>query len=292
MVPQPHEVERAIVELAARQELTVSMPQLADLGLSGRAVRKRVQAGRLYRQHRGVYSLVPALTRRGQFFAAVLACGREAALSHQSAAYEHEIRRHDHGPVHVTVPTTGARSRWGIVMHASPSADTIIVNGMRVTTPARTLTDLADILTPSALQLAVSSAERKGLIDRDRLAPAPGRRRVTERPHLFTRSQNERAFFALCQVHGLPLPKANQDVHGREADFYWVEHQLVFEIDAWHTHGNRRSFEGDRLKDEHYEDHGIRVRRVTDTRLHGEPDAVAARVRRALVVRLVIPRRK
>ncbi|MEJ7891999.1 MAG: hypothetical protein WKF94_05110 [Solirubrobacteraceae bacterium] len=58
----------------------------------------------------------------------------------------------------------------------------------------------------------------------------------------------------------------------------------MFEIDAWHTHGNRGSFEGDRLRDEHYEDHGIRVRRVTDTRLHGEPDAVAARVRRALVV--------
>jgi len=105
---------------------------------------------------------------------------------------------------------------------------------------------------------------------------------VTKRPHLFTRSGNERAFFGLLATHDLPLPVANVDVRGREADFYWPEHGLVVEIDAWHTHGNRRSFETDRREDEHYAELGLKVRRLTDTRLREDPDGVAATVRRAL----------
>ena len=68
-----------------------------------------------------------------------------------------------------------------------------------------------------------------------------------------------------------------------EADFHWPDHALVVEIDAYFTHGNPRAFETDRLKDECFElELGLRVRRMTDQRLHREPDAVAAVVSRAL----------
>ncbi|MEA2126126.1 MAG: hypothetical protein QOI80_2908, partial [Solirubrobacteraceae bacterium] len=154
--------------------------------------------------------------------------------------------------------------------------------GLRVTTPARTLTDLADTLTPTQLQLATSTAERLGLVDRASLPSPPGRRKVVRGRHVFTRSENERAFLRILRAHGLPMPEVNVDVDGREADFFWRRQGLVVEIDAWHTHGNRRSFENDRLKDEHYADRGLRVRRITDTRLHHEPDGVAETVRRAL----------
>lgn len=288
-------MDRAVAELAGRQELVVSLGQLQALGLSANAARKRVGSGRLFRRHPGVFSLVPKVSRRGEFFGAVLACGPDAALSHLSAAAEHELRRHDYGPVHVTVPRTGARSRPGIRVHVSShltSPYVTTLHGLRVTTPERTLTDLADILTPSQLQLALSTAERRGLVDRDTFVTAPGRRRVTKRRHLFTRSGNERAFFALVRGSGLPLPLANIEIEPWEADFIWPEHGLVVEIDVWHTHGNRRSFETDRRKDECFGDLGLRVRRITDTRLHEEPAGVAETVRRALGACDFVPDRR
>ena len=57
------------------------------------------------------------------------------------------------------------------------------------------------------------------------------------------------------------------------------------EIDAWHTHGDPVTFERDRFKDEDLElNHAVMVRRITDTRLHYEPDVVAAVIRRAQLV--------
>ena len=280
-----HEVDRMIAELAGRQELVVSLAQLQELGLSARAARGRVASGRLFRRNHGVYSLTPQVTRRGEFFAAVLAYSPDAVLSHLSAAAELGIRRHDYGPVHVTVRRTGARSVRGTRIHASPSLPSHAVdvsNHLHVTRAERTLTDLADVLTPSQLQLAVSTAERLGLVDRDTLTTPPGRRRVTKRGHLFTRSGNERAFARLLRRHELPPAKANVELDRWEADFLWPQYGLVVEMDAWHTHGNRRSFETDRLKDAFFDEIGLKVRRVTDTRLHGQPVEVAETVRRAL----------
>ncbi len=265
------------MRIAGRQELTLSLPQLKECGLSARAVQHRVEAKRLFRIYRGVYALVPTLTRRGQFFAAVLACGEGAVLSHLSAAAEHKIRRHDYGPVHVTVPRTGARSRPGIIVHVGRDIPSELIDGLQVTTAARTLTDLADILTPAQLQLATSTAERLNLVDRASLVTPPGRRAVTKGRHVFTRSENERAFLRLCRRHGLPMPEMNVPFGRWEIDALFRAQRLAVEIDAWHTHGNPRTFETDRLKDADLGDAGIRVRRVTDTRLHGEPDAVARR---------------
>lgn len=290
-VRRSHEVDRRIARIAARQESTISLAQLAEAGLSSRAAQLRVHAGTLWRVHPGVYSVVPKLTRRGQFFAAVLACGEGAVLSHQSAAHEHKIRRHEYGPVHVTVPRTGARSRPGIIVHVSRAIPYETKDGLKVTTPPRTLTDLADVLTPTQLQLATSTAERLNLVVRQDLTPPPGRRTVTKQRHLFTRSQNERALFALCRRAGEPRPDVNVELGPWEADFLWPEHGLVVEVDAWHTHGNPRTFETDRLKDTFLDEIGLKVRRVTDVRLHHEPDAVLATIHKALAACVFVPGR-
>src|SRR3954470_8884017 len=78
-------LERAIAALAEIQHGAVALYQLIALGLSERAVRHRVAAGRLHRIHRGVYAVGhPLLTREGRFMAAVLACGAGAVLSHRA----------------------------------------------------------------------------------------------------------------------------------------------------------------------------------------------------------------
>ncbi len=84
----------SISALALEQHAVVGLEQLNSLGMSAAAARKRAIAGRLHRVHQGVYSLVPSglLTREGLWFAAVLACGPGALLSHRSAAALHGLR--------------------------------------------------------------------------------------------------------------------------------------------------------------------------------------------------------
>ena len=100
-------VDRRIAELAKRQHGVVSLTQLAGFGLTPRAVRSRVSAGRLQRRYRGVYAVGhDKLSLRGRWMAAVLAFGRGAVLSHWDAARalgarraaRHAFSRHDRHP--------------------------------------------------------------------------------------------------------------------------------------------------------------------------------------------------
>src|SRR5215213_2508555 len=86
------ERERRIAALGERQHRVVDVHQLGALGLRPNTVRARAAAGRLVRQYRGVYALGPGrLTKRGQWLAAVMACGEGALLSHRSAAALHGL---------------------------------------------------------------------------------------------------------------------------------------------------------------------------------------------------------
>ena len=78
--------------------------------------------------------------------AAILACGTDAALSHGSAAALWRTVLRWPAKTHVTAP--GERRHSGIHVHRSKQSDSTVHYGIRVTTPARTLVDLADVLNP------------------------------------------------------------------------------------------------------------------------------------------------
>ena len=94
--------------------------------------------------------------------AAVLACGPGAALSHGSAGALWRILPRWHTPTEVTAPTQ--HPLQGIHVHRSKQADATTHYGIRVTTPARTLVDLADVLTPNQLTRAVNEAQVQRLV--------------------------------------------------------------------------------------------------------------------------------
>ena len=81
----PERVERAIVALAERQSGVVSREQLRMLGLSDRAISRRITMGWLIPILHGVYAVGhrPRLLR-GWHCAALLAAGPRGALSHRS----------------------------------------------------------------------------------------------------------------------------------------------------------------------------------------------------------------
>ena len=286
----PDPVDGRIAELAVRQYGVVAHRQLEALGLGRPAIKTRVGNGRLHRVHKGVYAVgYPRLTRDGRFMAAVLACGDGAVASHAAAAVLWALRPWKPAAVDVTVPGRGGRRRRrGIVVHRSAleASEVTTLDGIPVTTPARTLVDLADVVPRRALERAIDEAEYLRL-DCTGLAPRHGRRgsgllaRVLA-DHLprSTRTHPglEDRFVALCTEHRLALPETNVYVEGYEVDFLWRRERLIVETDGRGAHMTRSAFERDRMRDAELLTAGYRVMRLTDARLVREPDAVMAQI--------------
>ena len=93
-----------------------------------------------------------------------------------------------------------------------------------------------------------------------------------------TRSGLEILFRQLCHDHGLPQPRVNTTVEGKEVDFLFEARRLIVETDSWRYHKTRRAFEEDRARDALTTAAGYRTLRFTDRRLTNDPHAVAAAI--------------
>jgi very-short-patch-repair endonuclease len=285
---------RAIVALAERQHGVVTRAQLAEIGLTDPSVGRRVENGSLWRVHKGLYAVGrPSLTREGRFMAAVLSCGPAAALSHFAAAVVWGLIR-ERGPrIDVTVPRGGQRRRRGaVIIHRSalPDTDVTLNDGIRVTTPARTLIDLADVLPRRRLERAFDEAAYLRL-DLAPVSPRPGRRGAGVLAQVIamhapgstrTRSELEELMLGLCDRFRLPTPEVNVTIHDYEVDFLWRDSRLIVEVDGWAAHGTRGAFERDRRRDADLLAAGWRVLRISWERLRSEPLWVAERLAEAL----------
>jgi hypothetical protein len=152
------------VRLAATQHAVVARAQLRELGFTGEMVRRRVEAGRLYRAQPDVYSLLPSLKTPGRMMAAVLSCGPDAALSHRAAAAVWELRPWPTGAIDVSV-TRNRAPRTGVRIHRVERVEAVTHAGFPVTRPMRTLSDLVAAEPPPRVERAYEQADRLGLLD-------------------------------------------------------------------------------------------------------------------------------
>jgi very-short-patch-repair endonuclease len=259
----------------------VTTRQLAAAGIGERAVAHRVATGRLVRLFRGVYRVGPILPPFGREMAAVLACGDNALLSHHSAAAIWGIRPAHEGDVHVTVSGRDQRPRQGIQVHRSLSLNAAVQDGLPLTTPARTLQDLATILPQHQLDRATEEAQVLRLVTREELEQLPSRpalKRALHTEPALTRSEAERKLLDLVRAARLPRPETNVQVAGYEVDFLWRDHRLVVEVDGFAFHATRTASERDRTRDATLQAAGYRVVRLTWRQLTDEPHAVVARL--------------
>lgn len=215
-------VDRGAAELAGRQHGVVSRRQLLALGMGTRGVEVRLDAGRLHRLHHGVYVVGHrAITEQGRMMAAVLAAGPGAVLSHRSAGRVWGMVRWS-GAVEVTRPRR-FRARDGIRCHRSPvqGDEGTVFDGLPVTTPFRTLIDLAGALDHSALRQAFNEIQVRRLSDPVPLAEMVERHRGRRglrslvaviddtAPVGVPRNEFEQTFVRLVESSGLPLPRLN-----------------------------------------------------------------------------------
>lgn len=298
--------EDIIAEIAARQHGLVTRRQLLLAGLSARMIEGLVKSKRLRALHRGVYLVAPAELPRTRDMAAVLACGPAARLSHRSAAavWGMAPERDRASDVEVTGRSGTRCRRPGIRLYrvAGDGRDeTTVVDGIPITTPARTLIDLARILPSRELEQAAARAERLGLIRPGELASIVrryrGRRGMRMLQSLIdrqagpalTRSEAEARFRDEVRRFRLPPPETNVVVAGYELDFLWRPAGLAVEIDGHRFHSRRHSFENDRRRDAALAAVGIQVIRITWRQLVDETGPTIVRIAQALAVRTVQP---
>jgi hypothetical protein len=146
---------------------------LLAIGYGRRSIEHRIARGRLFPVTQGIYAVGwPALNRKRRWMAAVLVGGEGAALSHGSAAALWEIGEGRSGPIAVSVRRRCELRRPGLEIHGRPSMaaeDIVIRDDIPVTSPVRTLVDLATEFEPIALERAINDADKRDLIDPDAL---------------------------------------------------------------------------------------------------------------------------
>ncbi len=282
--------DRAIAEVAARQNGNITRQQLYGLGLDDNAIAYRIRVGRLYRVFRGVYAVghLP-ITPQQSAGAAVLACGSGAALSHSSAMTLWGFWRQWDQPFEVTV--VGDRRTKGVRVHRSTTLhrrDITTQLGVRVTTPARTLIDMNPRLKDKALKRQVNSALNSPWTGEDQLAEtlarhptAPGTKRIAKLIGLAgtpTRSGWEDDFPAFCAKHGLPAPVMGVPMGGYILDALFVDEGVVVELDSWRFHKGKPAFETDRERDADTLARGLVTVRITEERLDERPEREARRL--------------
>jgi hypothetical protein len=245
-----------IAALAARQFNRVSRAQLDALGVTRTATAHRVAAGRLTIVEQGVFAIAPALDDPwGRWMAATLTAP-STFISHDSSAVAYAWLGRERSLITVTRPGNGGPRRHGgllVYRRMSLEGEVTELRGIPITSPERTLLDLATCVSSRALARAIREAVRLNTTSLERimafLGPRRSRRgarRLARAVELYAgipigraRSATEVRAMIVLRDANLVLPKLNVDVAGIEADLVWRRQRRIIEIDGGEFHLDR-----------------------------------------------------
>lgn len=226
---------------------------------------------------------------------AVDRAGAHAALSHEPAAEAWGIELLDATPRRLTVPRNRSRLRlpgWTVARAALGAADVEERDGVRVTTPLRTVLDLCRVLPLASACVVADSALRQALVDLEALRAAlrasAGRscsrlHRVAPLLDPASESVLETLLRVLLLQAGL-RPRSQHEIRDRSGrfvarvDFCFPEYRLVVEADGFAFHANRDAYRQDRKRLNELERLGWRVLRFTWEDIVGRPEHVVSLV--------------
>jgi len=253
--------------------------------LTANDIQYRVRTGRLRPIYRGVYAVGhDAIPVRGRLCAALLLAGPGAALSHRIAAALHKLIPSMPPFIDVTVTGSPPRNQKDVVFHRAAHLELTRKHGLPVSTPLRTLHDLAATRPRQEVEKAINEALVLKLVTTDALIArtGPGAKvlRDIAGDASPTRSRLERRFLAALRRSAIPEPVKEHPVGRYVADFYWPAHRLVVETDGWGTHGHRLAFERDRVRDAELAIRDLVVIRVTERQVDEDLPATIGRLER------------
>jgi len=277
-----------LAAFTSRQHGIVDSHELARGGVAQSTIVDWVRSGRLFRLHRGVFSVVPPsmLTIEGRWFAAVKRCGAGAVLSHGPAGQLGGIvPRLERFGLHVSLTARSPRKPPGIIVHRPrhlEPKDTTKRLSIPTTTITRTIWDLASTLPRKQTRRAFEQAAGHDRLDRQRLAElletSPSRKGsgvirtlLADRivPLAEVRSWLEELLLTICGDHSLPFPAVNVPLLDYQVDFLWERERFVVEADGG-DHMERDQRDRDNQRDFTLQRAGFLVRRYSSRDMRRE----------------------
>ncbi len=288
--------------LAARQQGVLRRDQAIACGLNPGQLWRRLQTGRWVCLMPGVYRVEGAPeTWHQRLKAASLWAFREFALSHRTAAALLGFSRYREGPIELSV-TRELRAAAGVTVHRveslTPRALSSVL-GLRVTSPTRTLLDLAAAEPEADVRASVDQALSRKWTTLHKLEAAltaAGRRRGMRLLRALledylggdgpSESELESRVVELFEAAGLPRPERQRTVRAghrlRRLDFRLRGTPLVVEADGYAHHSSPAAFESDRARNNALTAQGFRVLHWTWAAVCERPDELIAELCRAL----------
>ena len=293
--------------IAKRQRGRAARWQLLLAGLTDHMIKRMLASGYLIQRLPGVYAVGHvADIEFARETEALLCTAQRAALSARSAIGYWGMgpgpRRGE--PVDIVIHAETRVNHPGVRSHRTnhlDRRDIRIHRGLPVTSPARSLVDIAPLVSDDELEHMLDEALERKLVRiteiRDTIARGgagrPGVHRLVRllderdgRLHALSRHHAERELRRLLRQAGIAPDDTNARLHGYVPDMVWWEAKLIVEIDGFAHHGTRKSFEGDRRKDAILATHGWLTLRFTARRIEREPYAVIAEIAMMLGRRL------
>jgi hypothetical protein len=292
----------SVGDIAARQHGALSFADLVALGFDAHHVKHLVAEGFLQRVHVGVFRVRGAPVTYSQgLVAACLAIGPEATASHRAAATVHGMLGYREPPVEVTTNRLRSPEVNGVVVHRLADLHerwVQVVDGIRVTTPARTLVDLGAVTSLKTVEAALDRAAGRRLVtyrdvrDAMRAVARQGRRGVgTIRALLDERIGRllpagvlEARMTSLLRNAGLPEPIPEHTVaddHGgfiAVVDFAYVDRKLAIEVDGYEFHSTPKAVDHGNARDRLLITAGWRPLHFSWNEVERHPERVATEI--------------
>lgn len=292
----------ACARIAEGQHGLITRSQALASGISSGMIQRLVRAKSWIRIRPNVYALwQPRAAAQWQqrLAAAALWLGEQAAASGRAASVHWGLDGVDAAPLEFLTTGRHRATTPDLVLHhvrSLPAEDAVVRNGIRVTTVPRTLVDLATLVGPHSLELALESARRKGLTTVEEVRAAVEKTRRSQRgrgvlrelldqlPEQAAGSPLEVVAWQLFRSAGLPLPVRQHEIRtddGRfvaRVDFAYPEAMLAIEVDGFDFHSTKPQLVRDRRRQNAILALGWIVYRITSDDLRHRAPAVVAEI--------------
>jgi very-short-patch-repair endonuclease len=300
---------KAVIRHAMTNDGVITRREALALGMSPRTISRRIEEGSLVKVATGAYALPGVFESEATIMAAATR-SLGAVVSHQTAARLYGVV--PPGPrMVVSVPHRRTHLFPDVTVHQLTDirpVDICMVDGLPTTAPARTVIDLAAVLSLTRLGRAIDRFAAKGIVsftDMDQTLeqlarkgkPGVVRLRRALEPRLRSRgvseSDLESRLLEVIRLASLPEPEAQhrppwlKHVNGR-VDLSYPEKRLVIEGDSREWHGDELTFQADRERDNLAQLAGWRILRFTWRDVTKRPDYVVTSIRRALKLSLSV----
>ncbi len=252
---------RVIAAIGAAHHGVVNEVAARELGVPGAVLRRRAAAGLLTQVDHGIFLVPGSPSSWAQRCSlACAAAGPTSTISHRCAASIWALDGFPSAPLELTVVRHTTRDRRpNVIVHESTdiaAIDRTVRNCIDVTTPLRTILDLAAVASPYRLEQALEDGLRRGLYTAPQVAhrfteiSRRGKRGLRKlRPMLEDRvgetvptaSELERQIAAIIKALPLPPPIRQFRVELADGpvylDFAWPERMVLVEGDGLYDHG-------------------------------------------------------